>query len=99
MGKCWKTLLKDVVNLWPPVEAMRVFPAVQHLSVEVDDFDVALDYIGGVKFRVATFVDDTHGEGVMASDAAMVVHIAKACNVQGADVRCEHVSTMVRMVR
>ena len=51
-----------------------------------------------VKF-VATFVDDAHGEGVMASDAAMVGHVAKACDVRGADVGCECMSMMVCMAR
>ncbi len=63
-----------------------MFPVVQHLSVVVDDIIVALDYVGGVKFHVATFVDNTRGKGVMASNAAMLVHVAKACNVQGANV-------------
>ncbi len=94
-GKCWKTFLKNAVDLWPPVEATRVFPAFQHLSMVVDDIIVALDYIGGVKFCVAAFVNDTHGEEVMASDAAVVAHIAEACNVQGADVGCKRVLTMV----
>ncbi len=48
---------------------------------------------------VATFVDNAHCEGVMASNAAMVDHVAEACNVQWADVGCECVSTMVRVVR
>ncbi len=84
--KCWKTHHKDAVDLWPPVEATRVFPAVYHLSVEVNDIIVALDYVGGVQFCIAAFVDDTHSEEVMASNAAVVILVAKACNVQGADV-------------
>ena len=98
-GKCWETLLQDAVDLWPPVEATRVVPAVQHLSLEVDDIVVALDHVSGLKFRVATFVDDAHGEGVMASDAAMLGHVAKACDVRGADVGCECMSMMVCMAR
>jgi hypothetical protein len=67
--------------------------------MEVDDIIVTLDHIGRVEFNVATFVDDTHGEGFMAIDAAVVCHIAETCNVQGADVGCKGVSMTVCMPR